>query len=52
MNEYGYYSLVVIGYFGEVDILRDWRLKNDDGMVFYFLRKKGIIFVKDVLSEF
>lgn len=51
MNEHGYHSLVVTGYLGEVDISRDWRLKNDDGMEFYSLRKKGIIPVKDILSE-
>ena len=51
MNEHGYHSLVVTGYLGEVDISRDWRLKNDDGMAFYSSRKKGIIPVKDVLSE-
>ena len=35
MNEHGYHSLVVTGYLGAVDISRDWRLKNDDGMAFY-----------------
>lgn len=30
---------------------RETEIKNNDGMEFYTLRKKGIIPVKDVLSE-
>ncbi|EHV67656.1 hypothetical protein ECDEC6C_5493 [Escherichia coli DEC6C] len=46
MNEHGYHSLVVTGYLGEVDVSRDWRLKNDDGMEFYSLRKKGLFLLR------
>ncbi|GCS56223.1 hypothetical protein BvCmsHHP056_03697 [Escherichia coli] len=52
MYRYGYHDLVVTGYLGEVDVSRDWRLKNhNEDMDFYSSKKKGIIPISSILTE-
>lgn len=51
MYEYGYRNLVVTGYLGEIDVSRNWRLKNSNDMEFYSSKKKGVIPVNDILNE-
>ena len=51
MHEHGYHNLVVTGYLGEIDVSRDWRLKNTDDMSFYSSKKKGIIPAESMLNE-
>ena len=51
LYEHGYHNLVVTGYLGEIDVARDWRLKNNNDMEFYPSRKKGIIPADTLLNE-
>ncbi|EEW2750010.1 TPA: hypothetical protein OZ096_004665 [Escherichia coli] len=51
MHGHGYHNLIVTGYLGEIDVSRDWRLKNNSDMEFYSSKKKGIITVNDMLNE-
>ncbi|BBU02456.1 hypothetical protein V5O84_22260 [Escherichia coli] len=51
MVDYGYKSLIVTGYLGEIDISRDWRLRNIDTIDFYATHKKGIIPHESYLNE-
>ncbi|HFG3849056.1 TPA: hypothetical protein ACGG59_004940 [Escherichia coli] len=51
MHGHGYHNLIVTGYLGEIDVSRNWRLKNNSDMEFYSSKKKGIIPVNDMLNE-